>query len=577
MTAGAERADNGGMVRTAGRALELFALVSMAAGGSGAAAGCGDDVPYPFDGLVMVSGPSPFDEDCNGRRQDGENFRGSEVEPFVAVNPLDPLHLIGVWQQDRWSNGAANGTVTAVSRDGGETWTRTAVPFSRCGRAAAGSVADYERATDPWVTFSPDGTAHQIALALDHSRNGARSAILVSRSGDGGASWEPPIQLIADDNSDVFSDKESITADPRDPRRVYAVWDRLTGLLLPREPTGTGPTWFSRSDGAAWEPARIIYDPGLDAQTIGNQIVVLPDGTLVNGFTRITGTSKSQPVSEVAVIRSTDQGATWSEPIVISTMRFFSVRDPDDDTPIRSGAIIAEIEADPRTGALYMAWEDLRFTQGGRNGIVLARSTDGGLTWSEPRLVSPPGRHYSFTPALAAAADGTLGLLYFSVPSDRDVMAIAVLATSADGGATWSEEVLAGEFDLRETRFGSAYFLGDYHGLVAAGDTFVPFFSAALASGSPTAVFARPIAAGRRAAQSRDRSPASYLAIDEPRSQGALVEPPANARDAADVKAYRMDAIEPAPRVCRAAPMGKDEGEDRSARGTAALVTTAAR
>jgi hypothetical protein len=512
--------------------------------------GCGDDIPYPFEDLVLVSGPSPFDEGCNGRPQSGEVYRGSEVEPFVAVSPLDPQHLIGVWQQDRWSNGGADGTATAVSRDGGETWTRVVVPFSRCAGARAGEAGDYERATDPWVTISPDGTAHQIALALDQTGNGARSAILVSRSGDGGFTWEPPVKLISDDNPDVFSDKESITADPRDPRRVYAVWDRLTGLLRPRDPTGTGPTWFARSDGETWEAARIIYDPGLDAQTIGNQIVVLPDGALVNAFTRITGTSTNEPLAEVAVIRSTDQGLTWSAPIVVSSMQFFAVRDPDSDLPIRSGAIIAEVEADPRTGALYVAWEDLRFTPGGRNGIVLARSTDGGLTWSGPRLVSPPEHHYSFTPSLAAAADGTLGLLYYTVPSDRDVMALAVLATSVDGGATWSEERLTGELDLREARFGGSYFLGDYQGLVAAGEAFVPFFSAPLASGSPTGVFARPRALGRRA----DRPPASYLATTEaPRSQGPLVTAPHNARDAADVRAYRMDALEPPPPVCPAA------------------------
>jgi hypothetical protein len=541
------------MTRTRVRTFEQLALTGLAAMAAAAAA-CGDDVPYPFEGLVMASGPSPFGEDCNGRPQEGVSFRGAEVEPFVAVSPLDPQHLIGVWQQDRWSNGAANGTATAVSRDGGLTWKRTAAAFSRCGGAAAGSVADYERATDPWVTFSPDGTAHQIALALDHSGGGARSAVLVSRSRDGGDTWEPPVALIADDDPDVFSDKESITADPRDPRRVYAVWDRLTGLLRPRVPVGTGPTWFARTDGDTCEPSRIIYDPGRDAQTIGNQIVVLPDGTLVNGFTRITGNSTSQPVSEVAVIRSTDQGATWSEPIVIATMRFFSVRDPITEATLRTGSIIAELEADPRTGALYMAWEDLRFAMGGRNDIVLARSLDGGLTWSEPRQVSNPEHHTSFTPALAAAPDGTLGLLYFALPDARDWQAIATLATSTDGGASWSEEVLTGELDLHAAQLGSVYFLGDYHGLVAAGDAFVPFFAAPLPQGSPTAIFTRPLATGRVAR--RARPPASYLAVDAaPASQGALHEP-VNIRDAADVKAYRLDELEQAECACRGEKVG---------------------
>jgi hypothetical protein len=42
-----------------------------------------------------------------------------------------------------------------------------------------------------------------------------------------------------------------------------------------------GATWFSRTTdgGQTWEPARPIFDPGGNSQTIGNQIVVLPDGT----------------------------------------------------------------------------------------------------------------------------------------------------------------------------------------------------------------------------------------------------------------------------------------------------------
>ena len=83
---------------------------------------------------VRVSASTPFAPACNTEPTRGATFyRNAEVEPFVAVDPRDQDHLVGVWQQDRWSNGGSNGLGTGVSRDGGQSWTRTFPHFSlRC-------------------------------------------------------------------------------------------------------------------------------------------------------------------------------------------------------------------------------------------------------------------------------------------------------------------------------------------------------------------------------------------------------------------------------------------------------------
>jgi len=73
------------------------------------------------------------------------------------VDPKNPSHLVGAWQQDRWSNGGSNGIGAAASFDGGATWTRSTPRFSRCARGDAGNRGDYDRATDPWVAFAPTG------------------------------------------------------------------------------------------------------------------------------------------------------------------------------------------------------------------------------------------------------------------------------------------------------------------------------------------------------------------------------------------------------------------------------------
>jgi hypothetical protein len=439
-------------------AATALALASLCLGA------CGDDAD-PFADLVRVSGDSPFTPACN-EGQSGRSFRNSEVEPFVAVDPTDPLHLIGVWQQDRWSNGGASGNLTAVSFDGGETWSIGSAAFSGC------TGGDYERATDPWVTITPEGVAFQIALAFDATSS--RNAILVSRSDDGGRAWGAPVTLIEDTDPDVFNDKCAITADPLDPTRVYAVWDRITGLLEPTMPIGTGPTLFARFTGTEWEPARAIYDPGLDAQTLGNVIVVLPDGTLVDVFNQIEGFSGDDATRRIGLIRSTDQGLTWSAPVFVAPLRPAGV--VVDDVFLRSGTELVSIAVDPSSGALHLVWEEGSFSGGARDGIAMTTSLDGGLTWSAPRQIGQDREVPAFLPTVAVAPDGVIAVTYYDLGDD----VIAWLLTSTDGGATFSERPLTGSFGLRHTRLGDFYFLGDYQGLVArtaGAGGFLPFFS----------------------------------------------------------------------------------------------------
>ena len=72
--------------------------------------------------VVVVSGPSQFAACTDGQSvgpPPGEVFVNAEVEPWIAVNPANPTNLIGVWQQDRWTDGGSKGLGTAYSMDGG--------------------------------------------------------------------------------------------------------------------------------------------------------------------------------------------------------------------------------------------------------------------------------------------------------------------------------------------------------------------------------------------------------------------------------------------------------------------------
>ncbi|MBL8999364.1 MAG: exo-alpha-sialidase, partial [Gemmatimonadetes bacterium] len=172
----------------------------------------------------QASGPSPIAAGCTGGVASGTVYVNAEVEPWVAADPRDPNRLVAAWQQDRWSNGAARGLVTALSTDGGATWVRTLQPMSRCGGAAPGSAGDFERVSDPWVDIGPDGVVYAMGLGASGAvlAPGSASGMLVSRSTDGGRTWSTPALLIRD-GADFFNDKNTLTADPTAAGFVYAV------------------------------------------------------------------------------------------------------------------------------------------------------------------------------------------------------------------------------------------------------------------------------------------------------------------------------------------------------------------
>src|SRR5881409_3276839 len=115
---------------------------------------------------VTVSGPSPFAACTAGGTSTSTNYPEAEVEPFVAVNPTNSSNIVGVFQQDRWSDGGAHGLLASTSHDGGATWTESWAHFSICSGGTAANGGNYDRASDPWVTFGPTGNAYQISLSV---------------------------------------------------------------------------------------------------------------------------------------------------------------------------------------------------------------------------------------------------------------------------------------------------------------------------------------------------------------------------------------------------------------------------
>jgi hypothetical protein len=448
-----------------------------------AALGLIETVPASAAPPSVVSAPTPFVAGCNGPPQSGTAFFNSEIEPYVDVNPRDPDNLVAVYQQDRWSNGGANGNLASVSFDGGQTWTRPPLGdqprFSRCAGGSEANGGDFERASDPWVTFGPNGDAFQAAVSFNDTNSD--QAELVSRSTDGGLTWGPNVTLLREADPNISNERPAITADYTDADNVYVVWDR--DVSAPKHDR-LGPTLFARTtdDGASWETPRVIYEPRRGNQTSGNQIVVMPDGDLLNFFDEFDlGTQSVHPRRDrITVIRSSDEGTTWSKGTLIAHSLVVGVTDPRDGATVRIGDIFPEVASDERPGTdnVYAVWEDTRFTVGQRHQIAFSRSTDGGRKWSKPIRVSANPATQAFVPSIDVDDAGNLAVAYYDFSADTTASPTLDtqywITRSTDEGRTWSprQEITNGPFDMRSAPLSGGYFLGEYNGLESAGTAF---------------------------------------------------------------------------------------------------------
>jgi hypothetical protein len=334
--------------------------------------------------------------------------------------------IVAAFQSGRFPGIGASNIGWATSQDGGATWTSGFLP----GLTRYDGDGQYDHATDPSVAYDARRNVWLISsLVLTDTPLllNQRTAILVSRSLNGGSAWEIPALVVTGDDLDKNWTVCDNTLTSPYFGRCYTVWNN-------------GSLSASDDGGATWGAPTSAPFSGF-----GNQPVVQPDGAIImtigNGFA-------------ILAARSTDGGATWSSVVSVAPV---SRRRVAGNLRVLL-APSAEVDA---AGKMYVAWQDCSFRSAcAANDIVISSSADG-MTWSPPLRVpiADVGSFADhFIPGLGvdSTTSGTgtrLGLTFYYYPSAECIVANCLLnvgfIASTDGGSTWSAPIqLAGPMCL---------------------------------------------------------------------------------------------------------------------------------
>lgn len=394
---------------------------------------------------------------CNPGKQSPQN------ETSLAVNPNNQNNLVGgvndyrlyVPSENRYDGGGG----FFRSTDGGKNWTAGNLPGLVTADPNAPGI--YETAGDPAVAAGPDNVFWYANITFNRSDDA--NAVAVSRSTDGGATWKTTfvIQTSAEEGKTLFNDKEWIAADPKDSKRAYVTWTQfnynakgnyISSLIVYSKTTDGGKTWST--------PQQVtpeLYNQG--------SVVYIDSG----GNVHVVWESYNAALYKdgIAYAMKPNGSDTFGD------TKFLAV---DDDIMDPLGWAEFRTNSYPSFTVdgnnLHIVWSNWN----GRNAdIVYLHSTDGGVTWKDPKTIAG-GRSDQFFPWVGADK-GKVFVSYMDHKGEKRSRYHMSIIASNDNGDTWSAPVkitTRSSDPSKGNYFGypncAPGFIGDYTGIAAGSD-----------------------------------------------------------------------------------------------------------
>lgn len=343
-------------------------------------------------------------------------------EPAIAAAPTSPWVYM---MTTRYTGPNACGNrcptpyiVLRRSSDGGATWGQDRF-LCEC-RGQKGQF-------DPIVEVVPS-TGHVYAVWMNDFD------VYFSKSTNNGLTWSAPVRTYGK----VSWNDKPILAVSDDGQHVYVAWNGPSG--------GDPYVAQSHNAGASWTQTKVVDSTRYYFAFDGD---VLPNGAVVFSQSSVSYTGPgSSPEGQVQVhaIRSTTQGATWSN-VVVDSVELGAAcvaAGCSEDYYLGHSAVSADA-----SGALVIVYDGTT-SAGGPQTIWARNSTDAGATWSARTTLSTSGSFSSF-PAMESRGSGDVRVWYMQQNGGPDAWNVWYRA-STNGGVTWSSPV-----NISDATGGTAY------------------------------------------------------------------------------------------------------------------------
>jgi hypothetical protein len=387
---------------------------------------------------------------------------GTRAESDIRVNYWDPSRIVAS------SNNLFRGVMSMYySGNGGATWGSTLLTLAE----------PDEFQSDPAVEWTSDGTAWTTFIGVDVTSGRFALRLRSYRSSDGGATWTPDGDISGDQGE---ADKQMMWTDHSDRSpfkdNIYVVWHNGGPSYISRR-KGPGGTWSDpvRVSGSETRGTGIGAD--VKTNSAGHVFTLWPD----------TGSRK------IYLSRSLDGGATYSKPVTVA--KLFDAFDIVIPAQSRRAALIYVTAGAYLKGAksnVYAAWMDLtgvkdcntpqndpgsRADSPCKSRIWFAKSVNGGLRWSKPRMLNnAPTLNDQFNPWMVVdEATGSLGIIYYDTAGEDRTRTNIWYQSSFNEGATWSAPLrVTSQSSSMSDVSATGFEFGDYNGFSGIAGTFFP-------------------------------------------------------------------------------------------------------
>jgi hypothetical protein len=374
----------------------------------------------------------------------------SPNEPSIIINPKNTDELYAGSNIDNYY----------YSIDGGFTWTEGILYSAQNGVWG-----------DPVMLCDTSGAFYFFHLSNPPDGNWIDRIVCQKALGPGQA-WNDGTYMGL--NGTKAQDKHWAAVDWKN-NNIYVTWTQFDQYGNPN-PDFYSNILFSKSTdgGMTWAAAKQINKVSGDCVDSDNTVegavpTVGPNGEIYVAWAGPEG---------LVFDRSLDQGETWlNDDIFISDIGGgWDYAIPGIYRANGLPITVCDTSGGPYTGNIYVNWTDQR---NGFNDtdVWLAKSTDGGNTWSDPIRVNddPPARQQFFT---WMAIDQTNGYLYFVFYDRRNYSAQSTstdvyMARSTDGGETFTN-FLVSEEPFTPT---PNVFFGDYTNLTVHNNVIRPIWA----------------------------------------------------------------------------------------------------